>query len=555
MAETILPGVYIEVRPEGLIVPGRVTVGNLGIVGTASKGEIGKPIVLGSYAEARERFGSYDAWIDGKSNELTLVRALELAYAHGATTVVAVRVAKDAKASSYKVKSASGDSVTLSAKTEGTWGDGLSINISDSTEDAFVEDEEHDGSATITLKHKPVVKSTRNRILVNGRARKLIYDDAADPLVSGQIKIDRTAGTLTFPPGEEPPAADKVVASYIADKSKAVKVTLQYGRAQEVYIVASNEDLARDINNPNKGSAWVTAEVTANDDELPTKSANKDEFALFLGGANGAADAIYEDGLEKLLDQDVQIIVAAGRDDSFGDELDAHCQNASTDAIKRDRIAVVGTGNLGNDASASLNKVTDHTLASDRVILVAPGIKVTDNAAEPPKDVTLPGAYAAAAVAGLLSSLPPHFSPTNKTLRVGGLEHRYTDSGLAQLVKSRVLALEQRQGFRIVKGITTSTNTAWTQITTRRIVDYAKYGVRSAANSYIGLLNNDRVRGALRATINSFLAGMVTDEKLVSYELNVTATREQERQGIVQVTMTLRPTFSIDYIQVTMFLE
>lgn len=554
MAETILPGVYIEVRPEGLIVPGRVTVGNLGIVGTASKGEIGKPIVLGSYAEARERFGSYDAWNEGKG-ELTLVRALELAYAHGATTVVAVRVAKDAKASSYKLKSASGESGTLSAKTEGTWGDGLSINISQSTEDAFVEDEEHDGSATITLKHKPVVKSTRNRILVNGRSRKLIYDDATDPLESGQIKIDRTAGTLTFPAGEVPAAADKVVVSYIVDKTKAVKVTFRYRRAEEVYIVVSNKDLERDINNPNKGSAWVTAKVTANDDELPTASANKDEFALFLGGANGADGAIYEDGLEKLLDQDVQIIVAAGQDDSFGDELDAHCQNASTDAIKRDRIAVIGTGDLGNDASASLNKVTDHTLASDRVILVAPGIKVTDNAAEPPKEVTLPGAYAAAAVAGLLSSLPPHFSPTNKTLRVGGLEHRYTDAGLAQLVKSRVLALEQRQGFRIVKGITTSTNTAWTQITTRRIVDYAKYGVRSAANSYIGLLNNDRVRGALRATINSFLAQMVTDEMLVSYELNVTATREQERQGIVQVTMTLRPTFSIDYIQVTMFLE
>jgi hypothetical protein len=469
--------------------------------------------------------------------------------------VVAVRVAKDAKASSYKLKSASGESVTLSAKTEGTWGDGLSINISKSAEDAFVEDEEHDGSTTITLKHKPVVKSTRNRILVNGRSRKLVYDDATDPLESGQIKIDRTAGTLTFPAGEEPAAADKVVVSYIVDKTKAVKVTFRYGRAEEVYIVVSNKDLERDINNLNKGSAWVTAKVTANDDELPTASANKDEFALFLGGANGADGALYEDGLEKLLDQDVQIIVAAGRDDSFGDELDAHCQNASTDAIKRDRIAVVGTGNLGNDASASLNKVTDHTLASDRVILVAPGIKVTDNAAEPPKEVTLPGAYAAAAVAGLLSSLPPHFSPTNKTLRVGGLEHRYTDAGLAQLVKSRVLALEQRQGFRIVKGITTSTNTAWTQITTRRIVDYAKYGVRSAANSYIGLLNNDRVRGALRATINSFLAQMVTDEKLVSYELNVTATREQERQGIVQVTMTLRPTFSIDYIQVTMFLE
>jgi Phage tail sheath C-terminal domain len=140
-------------------------------------------------------------------------------------------------------------------------------------------------------------------------------------------------------------------------------------------------------------------------------------------------------------------------------------------------------------------------------------------------------------------------------LRVGGLAKRYTDAELTQLLKSRVLALESRQGLRVVRGITTSTNTAWTQITTRRIVDFAKYGVRSAAQSYIGLLNNDRVRGALRTTINSFLAEMVTDEKLISYDLSVTATREQERQGIVQVSMTLRPTFSIDFIQVTMFLE
>ncbi|NJL10233.1 MAG: hypothetical protein HC908_08850 [Calothrix sp. SM1_7_51] len=151
MAEMILPGVYIEVRPEGLIIPGRVTVGNLGVVGTASKGEIGKPIVLGSYAQAREVFGSYDLWIDGNSNELTLVRALELAYAHGATTVIAVRVASGAKKSEYIVKSASGDSVKLTAKSEGTWGDGLSISIFDATEDAFVEGESHNGGAAIAL--------------------------------------------------------------------------------------------------------------------------------------------------------------------------------------------------------------------------------------------------------------------------------------------------------------------------------------------------------------------------------------------------------------------
>lgn len=546
MAEMILPGVYIEVRPEGLIIPGRVTVGNLGVVGTASKGEIGKPIVLGSYAQAREVFGSYDAWINGESNELTLVRALELAYAHGATTVIAVRVASGAKKSEYRVKSASGDSVLLTAKSEGTWGDALSINIFNATEDAFVEDESHNGGAAITLSRNPVVKNARNRILVNGKLPKIIYDDVADAPAPGEIKVNRATGAITFATGEEPTATDKILANYMVDKSNAVKVTLRFGRAEEVYTVVDSKDLIRDIK---KDSVWVDAQLIDHENEAPVKSTKADAFASFRGGDDGATGANYIAGLEKLLDQDVQIVLAAGQDDSFGDELDAHCQVASSDSIKRDRIAVVGS------KSDTLETVTSHTLASDRVILVAPGIKFTDTAATPPTEVSLTGSYAAAAIAGLLAGLSPHISSTNKTLRVGSLSKSYTDAELSQLVQSRVLALEIRQGIRVVKGITTSTNTAWRQITTRRIVDYAKYGVRSAANSYIGLLNNDRVRGALRATINSFLSEMVTDEMLVRYDLTVTATREQERQGIVQVTMTLQPTFSIDFIKVTMFLE
>jgi hypothetical protein len=63
------------------------------------------------------------------------------------------------------------------------------------------------------------------------------------------------------------------------------------------------------------------------------------------------------------------------------------------------------------------------------------------------------------------------------------------------------------------------------------------------------------VRGALRTAVNAFLAEMVTDEMLVSYELEVTATRDDERRGIARVNMVLRPTFSIEFIKVTMFLE
>jgi hypothetical protein len=563
MAEMILPGVYIDVRPEGLITPGRVTVGNVGVVGTASKGEVGQAVILGSYTEARERFGAYDSFIDPSSNQprqdsLTLVRALEQIFAHGATTVFAVRVAGSTKAKAiYELKSTSGLCVTLNAKTEGDWGNGISINVTAAGNHAYIEDESvpTSGPGALTLKHNPVVESARNRVrhwldATNVvRSLKIVYDPAAP--AAGEVQINRTTGVLTFLPTEVPAAADTVTASYLVDKSKAVKVTLRLGQAEEVYTVVDGIDLAADINQRTNGSAWVDAKSDpTNGAELPLAMASANEFAGFKNGDNGAAatDVEYKEGLEKLLNEEAHIIIAAGRDDSFGDELDSHCQVASSDAIRRDRIAVVGSR-----LKAALEDLRGHNLASDRLIFVAPGIKTTDAASK--EEVILPGAYAAAAVAGLLASFSAHISLTNKTVQVGGLENRYTAAELTQLVQSRVLALEVRQGFRIVKSITTSTNTAWHQITTRRIVDYAKFGVRSASNSYIGLLNNERVRGALRATINSFLTEMVEDEMLISYELEVTATRDEEIKGIARVTLVLRPTFSIDFIKVTMFLE
>jgi phage tail sheath gpL-like len=553
MGEMILPGVYIEVRPEGLIIPGQVTVGNLGVVGTASKGPVGTPVILGSYAEARQGFGDYDPWVDGASDELTLVRALEIAYSHGATTVFAVRVAGGSAArAAYTLQSASGNCVVLSAKTEGTWGNDLTVNVAAATEHAFIEDEAvpTSGAGALTLQRRPVVASARNRIRhfidATGITRSLQLVYAPTAPAAGQVQINPASGVLSFPAGETPAAADTLTASYMVDRSQAVLVTLRLGRTEEQYTVVDGNDLEADVN---RLSAWVDAEAdAANGAELPLVSTPAGAFAAFRGGDNGAAGADYQEGLTALLNEDAHIIIAAGQDDRFGDELDAHCQQASTDAIQRDRNAVVG-GRLG----ATLDTIRGHNLASDRVIFVAPGINTTD--APSGQEVTLPGAYAAAAVAGLLASFPPHVSLTNKTLRVGGLEQRYTAAELTQLVQSRVLALEARQGFRIVRGITTSTNTAWTQITTRRIVDYAKFGVRSAATPYIGLLNNERVRAALRSTINSFLVRMFNDEMLVSFDLDVTATRDDERQGIVQVTMVLRPVFSIDFIKVTLFLE
>jgi hypothetical protein len=559
MAEMVLPGTYIEVRPEGLIVPGRVSVGTVGVIGTAQKGPLNTPTVVGGFLDARDRFGRYDAWIDGASDELTLTRAIEIAAAHGATSIIAVRVSAvdgngdpTATAATYSLSSAGGENVVLQANSPGTWGNQLTVQVVAADEAAFVGPEEHAGNAAGNLAHTPVLKSARNRVTLftaaDGVTRSLgiLYDDDAAAPTASQVKIDRASGGLTF--GAALDAADQVTAWYAVDPASATTVVLRFERGEERYTVVNGDDLVHDL----AASAWVTATAGANSGEVLTLTADPAAFGTGTNtaGSNGesAGDTDYKGGLDLLLNEDAHIIVGAGRTTSFADELNAHCQLASSDAIRRDRIAVVGAG-----SNTSLDALRGHNIDSDRVVFAAPGIVFGDAAAG--ADATLSGAYAAAAIAGLLSSYPPHNSLTNKVLSVGELEKHYTPAELTQLVQARILALEARQGFRVVQGITTSSNTAWHQITTRRIVDYAKIGVRSAAISYIGLLNNERVRTALRTTIASFLNEMVSDEMLISYELDVSATRDQERQGIVAVTMILRPTFSIDFIKVTMFLE
>ena len=95
MAESVVPGTYVEVRAEGLIAAPRVATGIVGVIGTAAKGPVGEPVTLSGLAHARQMFGLPDAYARPEQTgyPLTLVRALEHLYANGASSVLAVRVA------------------------------------------------------------------------------------------------------------------------------------------------------------------------------------------------------------------------------------------------------------------------------------------------------------------------------------------------------------------------------------------------------------------------------------------------------------------------------
>lgn len=467
MPEVILPGTYVTVRDEGLIAAGRIATGYVGIVGTAARGPVDKPVILGSFSEARNVFGEPDAWTGGQGDELTLVRALELVFNNGGSTVYAVRAAAGGDAegaaapAAYAAKKGPSTVLGLRARTPGTWGNGIGVQVTSDT-----------------------ASPLRTLTLTMGTLREVFSGDNG-----GQLAAAVNAGS-------------RLVEAVLGDAQAAV---------------------------------------------VPDAVAS----ARLSGGANGEAAGPddYERALAELENETINLVLLAGQDVGLAEVLSGHLTR--TAQIKRERIGLIGA------ASDDVDVIAGHSLASDRMVFVAPGLVTTvvDAETRRPQEVTLPSGYTAAAVAGLISSLPVQSSPTNKTLSVGGLSTAYTSSRLEKLVGSRVLVVEKREGFRIVKGITTATNPAWHQITTRRIVDYATYGVRSACNPYIGKLNNTRVRGAMKATIDGFLTRMVEDEALVGYELEVSATRAQEIRGEAQVTMTLQPTFSIDFIMVTMYLS
>lgn len=286
--------------------------------------------------------------------------------------------------------------------------------------------------------------------------------------------------------------------------------------------------------------------------EIAFRNGARSVFARALPvGANDAqpgTDA-YTAAFTELLKDDVNILIAPQlATDDAKTVLTPLLETAENDG--RDLLAVIGS-----DKSAVAD-VNGQVAANDRVILCAPGIMAFDSAGK--KDVALSGTYTAAAVAGLLATLVPQSSPTNKVLAgVGSLAARYSYSQTKTLITGGVLVLEERSGVRVVRGITTEMkdNGPFKQITTRRIVDFAKAGIRQGSRPFIGRLNNQRVRAALAAAINGFLTGMVQDEALTDYELEVTATRAEEIAGIARVNAMLRPTFSIDFIAVTLTLQ
>lgn len=215
----------------------------------------------------------------------------------------------------------------------------------------------------------------------------------------------------------------------------------------------------------------------------------------------------------------------------------SHCERMSR--IARNRIGFGQTISVPGAPNIEVTRRMASRLVSNRFVFVAPNGYM-------------------GAVIGMIASLRYFESPTFK--RLGGvseLSFDFTDSNLEALITGGVCAVDEipRKGIACVKGITTDQD----QINVTRVADQAVRHVQNIAQDFIGLLNTEEQRLALKQRIVEAFTRMEkdgaivpsTDGKSPAFAVSVESTPDDFAAGIVRVATAVRPVRAIDYIYAT----
>lgn len=381
------------------------------------------------------------------------------------------------------------------------------------------------------------LKSGRNK----GPALSLTDGVASDPLleivpapgVSGNLAVAITQGIST-----------------LDGKTVVVNVVvLQDGDAAETF---SNLNLdPDDINYLPEVLADTSKLIRAHDLFVRSRASSlpaHNPRPLPLSGGSSPLVDDYQTALENLeAAEEVDLVIA-----SVANQLDdagiksvhklvvAHCTKMAD--VARNRI---GIGSATNSESPKVDAILDHAddVRSDHFILSAP-------------------ANSEAALAGLLGRQDYFQSPTFKTVAALGVPAgTYTDAQLESLITGNITTINQKRGLGsiVVKGLLTSGR----QINVQRTANKSVREVKAISDKYIGLLNNEGARNALRQQIISLFLQMEKDGALVpstdgkdpAFLVNVYSTQTDFANGIVRIDIAIRPVRAIDYIYATILVK
>ena len=268
-----------------------------------------------------------------------------------------------------------------------------------------------------------------------------------------------------------------------------------------------------------------------------------------LAGGSSPNAAAYSQAIERLGDDPrIDLVIAAIEPTTArATALEIHQQLVAHAVSQADagspRIAFGSITPDEQDGSNDADQIREHaaSVRNRRFVLVAPS-------------------GAAGAVAGVVGRMNPQDSPTFKSIPLFGLAPaRYRESELNRLLgpSTNLAVVQERVGRGVVllRGIDTTGD----QISVTRVADQAIRETKAIAENFIGQLNTDEARIALKQQIIATFTRMTNAGALVPstdgtdppFVVDVYSTQQDFAQGIVRIDIAVRPVRAIDFIYAT----
>ncbi len=545
----IIPGVQVTVIKE-VVPPQLAPSGVLGLVGLVASPRNGtqrKQVErVGSWARFRELYGRASALAMPEAQHALQNGVFEL-------VVVAVDSSAARAASASFAHDVITSWLTFSARARGTAMNELTLVMTPQYFQGKLQGHElrvRDGNQDLEVHRNLSLFPSEARYIgaVLDESDSLIQLDGAPALTVASLATPATlsaendsvtlatTGTGPTAPALEvklntAAASNAVTISRSGDTITITRATWQPAKA--ITIAADAPDFITQVRDALDAETDITV---ASAEISDTKS---------LSGGVDATVADYGNALGLLADvPDVDLVVASvqeltvARAAAIYQQVIAHCDLMSAEAKGR-----IGFGHVPPSGDIEEHIDLVGSLRSDRFVMLAPhGVL--------------------GAVVGRVGSLPYYHSPTFKSLSgLGVLDTALRVEEQRSYLRDSIVPVAEvaGRGTAIVRGITTDGD----QINVRRIADRAVRGVKQIGELFIGKLNTETGRNALKQKLNEFLLQMEAENAIVpstdgsdpAFKLAVYSSQADFAQGIVRVDLAVRPVRAIDYIYATVLVQ
>lgn len=559
MAALVVPGVRVETRFD-VLPPLPAQAGILGAVGI-----VDRPPTDGRLVGVSRR--SEIAELLGPGTEASMPEIVH-AVSNGISEILVANVEGGAPASISLLNGDSNGAVTLTARSRGSWGNAMRaevLGVTDSNGNLVRVTIQllRDGAVVERFDDLQVMPGAADDLfeVINNRSRHVVATDAgfagslpADGTYSFDangtpitVQVDEGAADfiqLLPVDGVEPDGLSVVIAS---DAGETDVQVIQGGLKESFSGLNMDPDSEKYL--PYvlvQASRYIRVRALSSfantADAIPALTTGPQAFT----GGSSPTVAQYQTAVDRLADDSrIDLVLASiepGRSD--GDVHQIHQALVAHAVTQADNGAPrIAMGSVTAAEQKSLDKIRDHSAAvrNRRFVLVSPA-----------------GSHGA--VAGMIGRMSPQFSPTFKPVPLFGISPAtYRESELNRLLgaTTNLLVVQNRagRGVIVLKGI----NTIGDQISVMRVADLCIRETKAISENFIGRLNTEDARIALKQQLIATFTRFERDNALVpstdgsdpAFLVDVYSTQTDFAQGVVRIDIAVRPVRAIDYVYAT----